>query len=102
MVIFEKASDYIESCQSIAAKIAAIDAIISKLFITAAQAAETGNIDEYWFDDGHIKIRSKYRNVQDVEKSIEAFQRLRVMYVNQTTGRMTRLMDSSNFNGRSW
>lgn len=98
-VIFEKASDYIESCTTINAKIAAIDAIILQLLNTAAKSAESGHMDEYWFDDGHVKIRSKYRNVTQVESSITGFQRLRNMYVNMKAGRVIRLMDSKNFNG---
>lgn len=101
-MIFESASLYLESCTTAAARITALDAIIERLLVVAATAAETGHIDEYWFDDGHIKIRSKYRSVQDVEKSIMSFQRLRDMYANRKTGRVTRLIDSSNFNGRRW
>lgn len=99
-VIFEKASDYIESCTTLDARIAAIDLIIAQLLVAAAKAAESGHLDEYWFDDGHVKIRSKYRNVTEMEKSIMGFQRLRIMYANQKNGRMVRLMDSSNFLGR--
>jgi hypothetical protein len=99
-IIFEKASDYIESCTTLTAKIAAIDAILSQLLTTAATAAETGHIDEYWFDDGHVKIRSKYRNVAEVERSIMSFQRLRDLYANRKTGRLTTLKDASNFTGR--
>lgn len=99
-IIYEQASDYIQSCTSLKAKIAAIDAIIEKLMIAAAQAAESGYIDEYWFDDGHIKIRNKFRDVAHVEKSIMAFQRLRNMYAQDNGGRMVQLRDKSNFLGR--
>ncbi len=99
-IIFEKASDYIESCSTLDARIAAIDAIISKLLVTASKAAESGHMDEYWFDDGHVKIRTKYRDVAHVEASIASFQRLRDLYANRKNGRIVRLMDSSNFTGR--
>lgn len=99
-VIFESAAAYLETCTSIDAKIAAIDVIISKLLTSAATAAESGHLDEYWFDDGHVKIRSKYRNVTEMSRSITGFQQLRTMYVNQKTGRIVRLKDVSNFIGR--
>jgi hypothetical protein len=98
-VIFESATSYIESQTTLDARIAAIDVIIARLLTTAASAAETGHIDEYWFDDGHVKIRSKYRNVAQVENSIAAFQRLRDLYTNKKVGRVFRLKDSSNFTG---
>ena len=100
MVVFESPSAYIESCTAINEKIAAIDNIITKLLDAAAKAAESGHIDEYWFDDGHIRIRSKYRSVVDIERSIISFRKLRIMYASDKTGRMTRLMDGSNFTGR--
>lgn len=99
-VIFESASAFMESCKTLNERIAAIDSIISQLFLSAAKAAESGHLDEYWFDDGHIKIRNKYRNVKEMESSITSFQRLRELYVNRKMGRMVRLMDSSNFTGR--
>lgn len=98
-VIFEKASDYIESCTTLTERIAAIDAIIAQLLTSSVKAAEQGHIDEYWFDDGHVKIRNKYRNVRDMEQSITSFQRLRDLYTNKKMGRITRLMDESNFHG---
>ncbi len=98
--IFEKASDYIGSCATLDAKIAAIDAIILALLESSAKAAESGHMDEYWFDDGHVKIRSKYRNVREMESSITSFERLKQLYINQRNGRVLRLKDSSNFLGR--
>lgn len=99
-VIFETTSAYLESCSTQTSRIAALDAIIERLLIVAATAAESGHIDEYWFDDGHIKIRNKYRSVADVEKSITSFQRLRDLYANRRGGRVTRLVDYKNFTNR--
>ncbi len=99
-IIFESASAYIESCTTLEARITAIDAIIDQLFTASAKAAESGHLDEYWFDDGHIKIRSKYRSVTEMTNSIAGFQRLRDMYANRKGGRMMRLKDVSNFTDR--
>ena len=96
-VIFEKASEYIQSCSTIDAKITAIDAVIDALMAAALRSAETGQFDEYWYDDGHIKIRNKYRTVANIQQSIRDFEQLRNMYAQRRTGRITRLKDGSNF-----
>jgi hypothetical protein len=98
-VIFEKASDYIATCKTTSERIAVIDSIIDALLLSSVKAAESGYIDEYWFDDGHVKIRNKYRNVTDMERSLTSFQRLRTMYAEEKRGRMTRLIDESNLKG---
>jgi len=98
-VIFEKATDYIQSCKTLAAKIAAIDAIIEKLLISISSGAESGHLDEYWFDDGHVKIRNKYRSVQQMSESLKAFETMRNYYANNKNGRILRLKDHSNFYG---
>jgi hypothetical protein len=98
-VIFEKASDYIQSCSTITAKIAAIDAVIDKLMIAAVKAADGANVEEYWFDDGHVKIRNKYRTVASITESIKQFEQLRTMYAQRKTGGVFRLIDQSNFHG---
>lgn len=98
-VIFEKATDYLESCTSLSAKIAALDLIIDKMILSIGKAAESGHLEEYWFDDGHVKIRNKYRNVTQMSDSLTAFQRMRNYYANNKAGRVTRLKDVSNFLG---
>lgn len=100
MIVFESASAYIESCTTISARIAAIDALIDKLLIASVAGAESSHLDEYWYDDGHIKIRNKYRNVSDMKGSITALQQMREHYAQRASGRMVRLMDAKNFTGR--
>lgn len=99
-VIFQSIADYLGTCKSIDAKIVAIDAIIDALLANAATAAESGHLDEYWYDDGHVKVRTKYRTVEAVMKGIQAFRTLREDYVNRKVGRGIRRMDQSNFLGR--
>lgn len=96
-VIFESIAAYLGTCQSDKAKAAALDSIITQMLTTAATAAESGHLDEYWYDDGHIKIRMKYRNVQAVFDSIKNLEQLKQMYINRITGRTFQLMDARNF-----
>jgi hypothetical protein len=97
MVVFESIAAYLGSCQSNEDKIAAIDVIIGKILVAAATAAESGHMDEYWYDDGHIKVRTKYRNMDSITKSLTSYQQLRNYYIAQITGRVFRLMDHKSF-----
>lgn len=98
-MLYQSASEYIDSRTSIAAKIAAIDAIISALLTTAATAAADDNINEYWLNDGQTQIKTIYKGAHAIQRSINEFERLRQMYVNRLSGRVTVLMDSKNFRG---
>ena len=96
-IIFSSIADYLGTCQSNDAKIIAIDAIIDSMLTAAATAAESGHLDEYQYDDGHVKIRTKYRSVSQIVTAINSFNQLKQLYINRKTGRMIKLMDDKNF-----
>lgn len=98
-VTYDSAAIYIQSADTLEAKVTAIDAIIDALLLTAATAAGSANYAEYSLDDGQTKIRTAYRDVADVYRGIQAFERLRQTYINRLNGRMIRLVDGKNFNG---
>lgn len=81
-----------------------LDAVINELHSSALAAVGSGNISEYELDTGQTKTRIRYTSVKSVTESIEAFERLRQMYVNKienaTHGRVTQLVDQSNFRTR--
>ena len=97
MVVYDSAASYVGSCATLQAKITAIDAIITALETMALSAAEKGDLSEYSLDDGQTKIKTVYRNVTDITASIDNFERIKQRYINQLTGRRTRLVDSKNF-----
>lgn len=97
MVIFDSTQIFIESKTSIAAKITAIDAVISALFGAAAKAAINSDITEYSLDDGQTKIKETYRGPQAILASIRVFEAQKQYYINQMNGRKIRLVDSRNF-----
>lgn len=97
MAIFLSSAIYVQSRTTMEAKITAIDAIIDALMLSAATAATKDGIEEYWLNDGQTQIKESYRSTEAILKSIEAFERLRQMYINRLNGRMVRLMDSKNF-----
>jgi hypothetical protein len=97
MVIYNSASIYIDSATSLRDKITRIDAIISALETTSLRAAAGEDVEEYWLDDGQTKIKTITRGLDKITASIQAFERLRQMYINRLNGRMVRLNDSRNF-----
>jgi hypothetical protein len=102
-VYFDSADLYLESCTTNRQKIAALDAIIDALMLTAAKAAGTANLKEYSLNNGQTIVRTMYNTMADVMAGIKAFETLRQMYINRINGRMVRLVDQSNFrrnNGR--
>lgn len=96
MAVYASAAHYIGSCTSVKARIAAIDLIIDALLLTAATAATTENITQYSLNDGQTIISTTYKGTKAVVDSISAFRTLREAYVQQLTGRVTRLVDSKN------
>lgn len=102
MVVYKSASEYIGSKKTNSERIAAIDAIIDALLLTAAKAAEDDNINEYWLNDGQTQIKTIYKGAHAIQRSIAEFERLKQMYMNRNAGRMTRLMDTKNFTGNGF
>jgi hypothetical protein len=100
MIEYDSAAIYIDGATTLGEKITRIDAIINALLTTAAEAAGSDNISEYWLDDGQTRIKTVYRGSSAVFRSIEAFERLKQIYVNRLNGRVFRLVDSKNFTRR--
>lgn len=97
MAVYASAAQYIGTCTSVKAKIAAIDLIIDALLVTAAKSAETENITQYSLNDGQTIISTTYKGTRAVVDSINSFRMLRESYVQQLQGRVVRLVDSKNF-----
>lgn len=100
-VYFDSAYIYINQGIDVRAKIARINNIITALEDSALKAAASGNVSEYSLDDGQTKIRTVYRNAEDVASAINAFETVRQRWINQLNGRQVRLVDSKNFNNGS-
>jgi hypothetical protein len=97
-MVYDCAKTYIESQTTLLAKIKAMNAIITALEGVALTAAETADLSEYALDDGQTKIKTQYRDMNQVLASILSFTRLKNMYVNQYNGHGHRAMDLKNFN----
>lgn len=92
------------SISDLRALIAQLDEVINELHTNALSTVAGGNIAEYELDTGQTKTRIKYNTVASVISSIEAYENLRQMYINmienKTFGRVTQLVDQSNFRTR--
>jgi hypothetical protein len=99
-IYFDSADIYVDSCADLRAKIAAIDNILAALDTAALKAAANAGIQEYMLNDGQTIIKKIYRSASEVEASITAFEKIRQRYINRLNGRVTRLVDGKNFNGK--
>ncbi len=96
-LIFDSASIYVQSAANIVERVNRIDAIIEALYDAALAAAANDGVTDYFLNDGQVQIKGTYRSAEQVYKSINAFEKLKQMYLNQLNGRMTRLVDGKNF-----
>lgn len=78
-------------------KLARIDQIIDALMVKMAEHSGSANIKEYQLDDGQTKIRTVYASTADIQRDINALEKLRHDYMNRATGRVVRLRDARNF-----
>lgn len=97
MVYFDSCGVYVQSQTTLAAKIAAIEAIISALETSALTAAGGDGVSEYQLNDGQTIIKQVYRGSAGISRAINDFEAIKQRYINQLQGRMVRLVDSKNF-----
>lgn len=93
------AADYLDCKESISEKIKAIDTMITALFSLMASTigGAAGNISSYELDDGQVRIKTTYRNVQDISGDMASLRVMRNLYVSQLRGRATVLQDKRTF-----
>lgn len=78
---------YINSSTSLQEKIQRYDAVILALENQMVNvAAGNSDIDEYQLEDGQVKIRTKYRDVNQIAQAIKAFESLRTRCINELNG----------------
>lgn len=99
-VIYLSLDANFESCNSIKAKIAKIDAIINELLNTALKSVTTGNHLEYSIDTGQSIQKVTYRSPLEITKVIQAYREIRQQYVNEILGNEFQQVDGKNLRGR--
>jgi hypothetical protein len=101
MIIYDSADIYINSATTNAARIVALDAVITALLAAATSAAVDEGMTEYILDDGQTKIQCNLRGVEAIMRSISSLEKIKQMYMNQLNGRIVRLVDSKSFSNRN-
>lgn len=97
MVYYESCSCYLETATSLKDKIVKYDLLIASMYDALERAALSGDIDEYWIDDGQTKIKNIYRSPEDLLKSIKALEQLRQIIMGKLCGNVTVLRDGPSF-----
>lgn len=85
-----------ESCTTIEAKIAKIDAIIDSLLTTALKSVGNGHRVEYSLDDGQTKQRVVYSDLSSVTRAIKDYEAIKSLYKNRLLGGEYRNVDQRN------
>ncbi len=111
-MIFESIPQYLETVNSLVQRLEKIDLILNQMensMLASQGNSQTGEqarpgvdlVEEYSLDDGQTKIRTKYRDVSAFIGSYGQLMKLRNMIQarlnNNISGRILKLMDSSNF-----
>ena len=99
-ILYYKLDANFESCTSIEAKIAKIDAIIDSLYVAMAKVAGTANRVSYKIDDGQTVQEVMYTSAKSIEGAINAFENQRQRQVNKLVGNVAQNIGSKNLNRR--
>ena len=86
---------YIQSAETLQGRLTKINQVITALYDNMLENAGAENISEYQLDDGQIKIRTAYRSIEQVEKTIDALERQKQRILNQLNGRSFVLRDQT-------
>ena len=96
MEIYYTSKQYIESCESLDAKIIAIDKLIDAMLLNAIDDVANNGTASYSLDDGQMKISTQYRSAADVSAGIVWLEKLKYIYVNRRDGNITILRGKLN------
>jgi hypothetical protein len=93
-------SIYIGSKTGALAKINAMQELIDAMELNLVDvAAGVGStVNEYWMDDGQMKVKTAYRGVDEITKGIMALEKLKQKYINNYNGRSFVLRDVRGIN----
>lgn len=99
VVYYSSVRNYIESCATLDAKIAACNQIVQNMQMLILEFSTNGNAGtgDYELDNGQTKVKGTYRSVADLSASISAIEKIKWAWINQRNGRMTVLSDQANF-----
>lgn len=97
MVVYDSSYIYITSCSDLRERIRRIDVIIDSLLNSSLETALSDDKQEYWLDDGQVKVKVVRRSAAESTNAIKQLESIKNIYLNQLNGRMVRLIDAKNF-----
>lgn len=95
--------EYILDSQDLKQKYVKVCNVINALYDQAIVSAGSSDISSYSVDDGQTKLSTTYRSMDDVERAIVKFTRLKNMLARQISGTtIVRLADSQSVYSRGF
>ena len=82
---------YIECRSQLIGKLATYDLLIEGMEKAILEATLSGVYAEYELDDGQMKVRSRYRSVDQMVAGLKGLRGIRQDYINRYNGRVTTL-----------
>lgn len=79
-------SEYIQSKDSLDAKIASIEALIDAMLLNTIDTIGDSGTMAYSLDDGQVKISTQFRSTIDITKGVKSLETLLNMYINRRDG----------------
>jgi len=95
MIIYTT-KEYIQSQESLDAKIAAIEALIDAMLLNTIDTIDDSGTMSYSMDDGQMKVTTAYRSASEITKGILALEKLLHIYINRRDGSITVLRGKLN------
>lgn len=86
---------YIECKSKLLDKVAVYDLLIDGLEKSILEATLSGQYAEYEMDDGQMKVRSRFRSIDQMIAGMQGLRKIRQDYINQYNGRGIRLVGGS-------
>jgi hypothetical protein len=91
MTIFQ----YVECKEKLIGKVAVYDLLIEGLEKSILEATVSGQYAEYEMDDGQMKVRSRFRSIDQMIAGMQGLRKIRQDYINQINGRGIRMVGGS-------
>lgn len=89
-------SQYIESKTTIRDKIQAYQNLIDAMELKLLDSVGNSDLEEYQMETGQMKVRTRYRTVQNVQDGIKALEQAKQRYINRYNGRVS-VLRGGNF-----
>lgn len=89
-------TEYIQSKESLDAKIAAIESLIDAMLLNTIDTIGTSGTMSYRMDDGQMNVNTEFRSTQDITTGIIALEKILHIYINRRDGSITVLRGRLN------